>query len=354
MVRRRSRTARYPSCPRARLARPRRRRRRWLGGARRRGDATLGRPGPRRRASDVVRSRIADRGRTPRLSRRAAGESLHGLRPHGRLRVDPADGALRRSGRDLERCPVVLAGLVPPPPRDGAPPRPRPDVGPDPAGSARAGRSVPRSPAGPTVLPERSHGHGGRDQPRRADRDRLPSRPGGRGSLWGRRAVHAGRRQDGAPVDRRRRPTRPREAVRSGDRCGRRRPPRGRRADGDDRRPWPAGRRPPGTDRRRRCRRVHPSRRPGRRRPTDRAVPLVVARRLGLHRRGMGTEPDRGSPLRNPGAGNRHPGTPQQCPRRTFGSTRRTGPSLGGTGRAGVGPSTDRSPGLGGRRGGRA
>ena len=163
-------------CARARLARPRRPRRRWVRGACRSLHAAVGGRRPRRPAPHVGRCRDPGDSPSQRLRRRSPREPVLGLPAHGRRRADPPDGPLRRSRRDLERRAVVLAGLVPPATHHDRPPRARTDVGPDPAAAARRARPRARDPRRAAVLPPDRGGHAQRLDPRRTAGDRIRAR----------------------------------------------------------------------------------------------------------------------------------------------------------------------------------
>ena len=90
--------------------------------------------------------------------------------------VTAPDGALRRTGRDLERRAVVLAGLVSAAAHHVPAPCARPDVGPDPSRAVGSARSGSRESTGTALLPSHADGHPVRCHPGRADRAGIPTR----------------------------------------------------------------------------------------------------------------------------------------------------------------------------------
>ncbi len=78
---------------RARMARSRRPRRRWIRGARRRVHATVGGRRPRRHPSHVGSGRTTGDGRSQWLPRRPSRQSVLGVSPSGRQRVGRTHGS---------------------------------------------------------------------------------------------------------------------------------------------------------------------------------------------------------------------------------------------------------------------
>ena len=141
--------------PRAGLARPRRSRRRRVGGPRRRVHAAVGGGRARRRPPHVgCRRRAAGPGTAPRLRRDPPG-SRYSVFPRAAAPSCSGGWGAPTPRRGVERRAVVLAGLVPPAAPDDRPPRPRPDVGPDDAAAAGRRSGAPGGAAGAAVLPAR-------------------------------------------------------------------------------------------------------------------------------------------------------------------------------------------------------
>ena len=111
------------------MARPRRPRRRWIGGACRRVHAPVGGRRVGHHPSHVGSGRATVDGHAQRLSSRAPRQSVLGVSPCGRQRVGPPDGSLRRAGRGVERRAVDEPAVVPQAAHHLPPPRARPDVG---------------------------------------------------------------------------------------------------------------------------------------------------------------------------------------------------------------------------------
>ena len=271
------------------------------------------------------RSRCARRGpraSPPRPSATATGSSAGPAAtwcsPGRRWPRSWAHRPPRRPGRDLERHAVPQPGLEPRPAGHPAPPRPRRDVEHDARRHARPDRghcSRPRSPRRSTAarrvatLSESSKHELVDELGFRDDRVTVVH-PGidPRFSPGGERSPD--------PHDRRRRPPRPRQALRRARarRASRRRPVpdlrlvhRGRRLRAAEGR---------GRHRRARRRRLGDAARPRHRRRAGRPLPPDLDRRLRLGARGLGHDPHRGRGLRH--ACGRHP---HRRPRRRRAST---------------------------------